>query len=95
MRDRILEESHGSRYSIHPWSTKMYHSLREIYWLEGLKREIVEFVAKCSNCQKFKAEHLNPGNLLQEIQIFTSKWEDINIDFVVGLPWTQKSYDSI
>ena len=31
LRDRILEEAHGSRYSIHPGSTKMYHDLREIF----------------------------------------------------------------
>ncbi|WMV54619.1 hypothetical protein MTR67_048004 [Solanum verrucosum] len=28
----ILEEAHGSRYSIHPGATKMYLDLREIYW---------------------------------------------------------------
>ena len=49
LRDRILEEVHGSRYSIHPGLTKMYHDLREIYWWEGLKRDIAEFVAKCPN----------------------------------------------
>ena len=31
LRDQILEEAHGSRYSIHPGSTKMYHDLREIF----------------------------------------------------------------
>ena len=53
------------------------------------------FVAKCPNCQQVKAEHLKSGGLLQEVQISTWKWEDINMDFVVGLPRTQKSYDSI
>ena len=33
--------------------------------------------------------------LLQQIRIPTWKWEEINIDFVVGLPRTQKTYDSI
>ena len=76
-------------------STKMYHDLREIYWWEGLKRDIAEFVSKCPNRQQVKAEHLKPSVLLQEIQIPTWKWEDINMDYVVSLPRTQKSYDSI
>ena len=90
LRDRILEEAHGSRYSIHPGSTKMYHYLREIYWWEGLKKDIAEFVAQCLKCQQVKAEQKKPGDLLQEIKIPTWKWEDINIDFVVGLPQIQK-----
>ena len=57
LRDRILEEARRSLYLIHPGSTKMYHDLREIYWWEGLKRDIEEFVAKCPNCQQVKAEY--------------------------------------
>ena len=95
LRDQILEEAYGSRYSIHPGSTKMYHDLREIYWWEGLRRDIAEFVSKCSNRQQVKAKHLKSGVLLQEIRIPTWKFEDINMDFGVSLPQTQKSYDSI
>ena len=62
---------------------------------EGLKRDIVEFVANCPNCQQVKAKHIKSGGLLQEIQIPTWKWEDINMNFLVGLPRTQKSNDSI
>ena len=96
LRDRILEEAHGSRYSIQPGSTKMYHDHREIFWWEGLKRDIAKFFAKCLNCQQVK----NPNTknlvfLLQEIKSPTWKWEDTNMDFVVGLPLTQRSYDSI
>ena len=42
-----------------------------------------------------KAEHQNLGGLLQEIQVPTWKWKDINIDFVVGFPRRQNKYDSI
>ena len=54
-----------------------------------------EFVAKCPNCQQVKAEHQKRGVLLQEVQVPTWKWEDINMDFVLGLPGTQRQYDSI
>ena len=55
LRNQILEEAHGSRYSIYLGATKMYHYLREVYWSDGIKRDIEEFVAKCPNCQKIKA----------------------------------------
>ena len=60
-----------------------------------MKKDIAEFIAKCPNCQQVKAEHQKSGSLLQEIQVPIWKWEDINMDFVVGLPRTQKQYDSI
>ena len=55
----------------------------------------MEFVPKCPNFKQVKAEHLKAGGLLQEIQIPTWKLEDINMNFVVDLPRTQKSHDSI
>ena len=73
LRDRILEEARRSLYLIHPGSTKMYHDLREIYWWDGLKRDIEEFVAKCPNCQQVKPEHLKLSGLLQDIKIPTCK----------------------
>ena len=32
LQERILEEAHSSRYSIHPGFTKTYRDLREVYW---------------------------------------------------------------
>ena len=57
LQERIMEESHSSRYSIHPGSTKMYRDLREVYCWEGMEKDIAEFVAKCLNCQQVKVEH--------------------------------------
>ncbi|KAH0695924.1 hypothetical protein KY289_013406 [Solanum tuberosum] len=95
LREKILEEAHGSRYSIHPGATKMYRDLREVYWWNGMKKDIASFVAKCPNCQQVKAEHMKPGGLLQDINIPTWKWEEVNMDFFVGLPRTQRQHDSI
>ena len=64
----------------------MYYDLREVFWWEGLKGDITEFVAKCPNCQQLKGENEKPGDLLHEIRVHTWKWEYINMDFVVGLP---------
>ena len=40
LRTRILTDAHGSRYSIHPGSTKMYHDLKQNYWWDGMKKEL-------------------------------------------------------
>ena len=45
----ILTEAHSSRYSIHPGATKMYRDLKQHFWWSRMKRDIVDFIAKCSS----------------------------------------------
>jgi hypothetical protein len=52
-------------------------------------------VAQCDTCQRVKAEHQRPAGLLQPLKIPEWKWEEIGMDFIVGLPRTQAGYDSI
>ena len=60
-----------------------------------MKRDIVDFIAKCPNCQQVKYEHQRPGGMLQRMPIPEWKWERIAMDLVVGLPKTMGKYDSI
>ncbi|XP_027775066.1 uncharacterized protein LOC107027509 [Solanum pennellii] len=50
-------------------STKMYNDLKKIYWWDGMKKDIADYVTKCPHCQQVKAEHLKPGGLTQIIKI--------------------------
>ena len=58
------------------------------------KRNISKFVEGCPNFQQVKAEHLKPRGLTQSIEIPTWNWENINMDFVLGLYRTRKLRDS-
>jgi hypothetical protein len=95
LRETILKEAHDSDYSIHPGSTKMYQDLKQKYWWYGLKRDVAAHVAICDVCQRVKAEYQRPTGLLHPLKVPEWKWEEIGMDFIVGLPRTQKSYDSI
>ena len=52
-----MEEAHSSVYVMHPGSTKMYKTLKEHYWYNGMKKEIAGFVYRFLTCQQVKAEH--------------------------------------
>ncbi|WVZ97501.1 hypothetical protein U9M48_043028 [Paspalum notatum var. saurae] len=95
IRKLILREAHDTAYSIHPGSTKMYYDLKERFWWYGMKRAVAEYVAVCDTCRRVKAEHQRPAVLLQPLKIPEWKWEEISMDFIVGLPRTQKGYNSI
>jgi hypothetical protein len=95
LKDKILREAHESSYSIHPRGNKMYHDLKATYWWYGMKRDVAEYVALCNTCQWVKAEHEWPARLLQSLKVPKWKWEEIAMDFIVGLPRTQLGHDSI
>ena len=60
-----------------------------------MKREIVEYVAKCATCQMVKVEHQRPGGTLQPLDILVWKWEHVTMDFVTGLPKTRRKNDAV
>ena len=60
-----------------------------------MKKEVAEYVTKCLTCQKVKAEHQRPRGELQPLEIPEWKWDQITMDFVVGLPKTTKGRDAI
>jgi hypothetical protein len=60
-----------------------------------MKREIAKYVSECDICQRVKASHLKTAGILQPLPIPSWKWEDISMDFIVGLPNTSLRHDSI
>nr|GFC98659.1 putative reverse transcriptase domain-containing protein [Tanacetum cinerariifolium] len=39
LRVALLTEAQSSPFSVHPGSTKMYHDLKQHFWLSGMKRD--------------------------------------------------------
>jgi hypothetical protein len=95
LKKKILDEARASRYSIHPGSIKMYHDLRQQFWYTRLKRETARYVLECDTCQKVKVAYMKPKGLLQPFSIPDWKWDDISMDFILGLPMTARKFDSI
>ncbi|GKD95529.1 putative nucleotidyltransferase, ribonuclease H, partial [Tanacetum coccineum] len=95
LREAVLLEAHSSPFSIHPGSTKMYGDLKQHFWWNGMKQDIATFVGKCLICQQVKIEHQRASGLLQPLDIPVWKWDEISMDFVTGLPRTQKKNDAI
>jgi hypothetical protein len=58
-----------------------------------MKKEVADFIAKCLECQKVKAEHRHPTSLIQPLSILEWKLEDVTIDFITKLPRTNKKHD--
>jgi hypothetical protein len=92
---KILDEAHTSRYSIHPWSTKMYHDLRQQFWWTRMKREATRYVSEFHTYQKVEADYMKPGGLLQPLSILNWTWDDISMDFIMNLLSIARKFDLI
>jgi hypothetical protein len=95
LHKQILDEADLSKFSIHPGSTKMYQDLRQNFWWTRMKWEIAKYMSECDTCQRVKASHLKVSGTLQPLPIPSWKWEDISMDFIVGLPQTSQKRNSI
>jgi hypothetical protein len=90
-----MDEAHCSQYPIHLGTNKMYQDLKKNFWWTRMKREIAKYVSECNTCQRIKVDHLRPAKNLQPLSIPEWKWENICMDFIMGLPSTSCGYNSI
>jgi hypothetical protein len=91
----ILREMHNVPYAGHPRYHKTITTVKSQYYWPCMKKEVVECIAKCLECQKVKAEHRHPTSFLQPLHIPEWKWEVVTMDFITKLPRTNKHHDSI
>jgi hypothetical protein len=60
-----------------------------------MKCEAARYVSECDTCWKVKTDYIKPRGPLQPLSIPEWKWDDISMDFIVGLPMTARKVDSI
>jgi hypothetical protein len=60
----ILKEMHNVTYVGHPGYQKTVATVKSHYLWPGMKKKIVEYIARCMECQKVKAEHRHPTGFL-------------------------------
>ena len=51
---------HKVPYVGHPGYQKTIATVKSQYYWPGMKKEVVDFIAKCLECQKVKVEHRHP-----------------------------------
>jgi hypothetical protein len=60
-----------------------------------MNHEAARYVSECDTHRKVNADYMKPGGLLQPLSIPKWKWDDISMDFIMGLPTTARKFDSI
>jgi hypothetical protein len=60
-----------------------------------MKRKTARYVSECDTYWKVKADYVKPGCLLQPLSVPNWKWDDISMDFIMGLLLAARKFDSI
>jgi hypothetical protein len=91
----VLKEMHNVPYVGHPGYQKTIAVVRSQYFWPGMKKDVVDYIARCMECQRVKVEHRHPIGFLQPFPILEWKWEVVTIDFITKFPKTTRQHDSI
>ena len=73
---------------------KTFSTLSKNYFWPKMFRDVFRFTNRCSICRKAKSKAQSHG-LYMPLPIPYQPWEDISMDFVLGLPRTRNGKDSI
>ncbi|PKU66848.1 putative mitochondrial protein [Dendrobium catenatum] len=93
-RIEIIRECHDSSIGGHFGRDKTLALAKEHFFWPTLSRDVERFIKRCSICVIAKMRGQKVG-LYTPLPVPEGPWTDVSMDFVLGLPRTQRSKDSI
>nr|GEX16473.1 hypothetical protein [Tanacetum cinerariifolium] len=94
LRDSIILESHVEGLAGHFGRDKTLDLIRGKFYWPKMERDVSRIIARCRVCHIAKTQSTNVG-LYTPLPIPTAPWEDVSLDFVMGLPRTKRQKDSV
>jgi hypothetical protein len=94
MRENLLKEKHSGGLARHFSHDKTFSKLNGSYFWPAMRTYVKKFVDRCRICQHTKGKRQNMG-LYQPLPIPARPWDAVRMDFILGLPRTQRGCDSI
>lgn len=91
LRLKIVQELHNEG---HIGRDRCIQLATASYFWSFMRRDIERFSERCRTCKLAKGKASNAG-LYLPLPIPTQLWMDVRMDFVLGLPQTQKGNNSI
>jgi hypothetical protein len=94
LREPITKETHGGGLAGHFRRDKTLALVQENFIWPKMVRDVVRHMKQCQTCDITKSRKQNT-ELYIPLPVPNAPWEDICLDFVVGLPKMQRNKDSI
>lgn len=82
----LLLEYHTTPTGGHAGIAKTLARISENFSWTGIREDVKQFVTNCLDCQITKYETQKVAGLLCPLPVPCRPWEDLSLDFIVGLP---------
>ncbi|GJS77937.1 RNA-directed DNA polymerase [Tanacetum coccineum] len=94
LREEIIRETHEGGLAGHFGRDKTLAVVKEKFFWPKMGQDVKKLVDRCVTCHKAKSHRTNAG-LYTPLPVPNSPWEDVSMDFVLGLPRSQRNKDSV
>lgn len=82
----LLTKFHSTLTSGHMGIMRTMARLSDSFTWSSMKKDVQEFIVACLDCQHTKYETNRFTGLLCPLPVPARPWEDLSLDFIVGLP---------
>ena len=85
----ILKEFHSTPLGGHAGISKTFMRIYQNFYWPGLGEDVKQYVKNYYVCQQTKYLTTKPVGLVQPLPILEHVWENLSMDFIIGLPMSK------
>jgi len=93
-RKLLVKESHEGGLMSYFGVDKTLEFLKGKFFWPHMRKKVQRHCHRCISCLKAKSKTM-PHGLYTLLPFASAPWEDISMNFILGLPRTQRGFDSI
>jgi transposase len=95
LRQLVIQQCHSTVAAAHMGFNKTLDKIRRSYYWPNMYVEVRSFVAKCRECQSFKATNMQPVGDMSSEPPLMKPMSAISVDLIGPLPRTRKQHKYI
>ena len=81
----IIRDAHDQFFCAHSNMNRIEKFIKRYYYWFNMRLFIKRYIRNCHKCQRFKVSHDDRHELLTSLSIFSQRWIDISINFIIEL----------